>query len=106
MKDAIDGVVGSHDAEISDNFLGKIQLLPGPTQVRRMIDDGYPVFILMHRGLDFVRIRAIVLVPQQHLDAVDDALHAEFNDDPRDRSLVDRMTREAAIEVVVRIVAV
>ena len=106
MEHPVDRVVGAHDAEIADDALGEVELLPGATEKSGVVDDGHPVFVLVHGRLDFVRIRTIVFVPQQHTDAVDDALHPQLDHDADDGRFVDRVPREAAIQVVVGVVAV
>ena len=52
--------------------------------VRRVVHDPNPV-LLVHGDLNVVGVRPLVSVPQQHVDAVDDAGHAQLHNDALDK---------------------
>lgn len=76
------GVVRAHQLDVSNGSGSEIQILPRTAMIFLIIDDTVPL-LLIYRHLNEIRIRSIVLVPQQYFYVIDDADGAEFNNNAR-----------------------
>lgn len=105
VKVPIGGVARADQTNELDGARREVEVLPGATQVRLVVDDTVPV-LPVHAHLHVVRVGAVVAVPQQQFNVIDDADRAQLHNDSPLPTVLDRMPSEATFTIVAQRVAV
>lgn len=85
------GVMRSNKFDVTHSLSRKIQILPRTAIMFVVVHDAIPL-LLVNWHLNEIRIRAIVFVPEQYFDVIDDADGAQFDNNARVVAVGNRVT--------------